>query len=252
MDPHRALITTVVAVSVLMGGCSAIGGGGGDSASTTAPAPETPAPTPTPTATPTATPSRTPTQTAVPETTRTSTPTETATVSPTPTEGTAAPTPRPASDLNRTALERGVESEINSYRDGEGLRELTVTGETARTLDELTRNHSQRLLEAGEAWRVPTEYDLAGLYRHYDLYRQCQFKQGEDESIRPGNGRLVSVLEVNVSSGDEAATAETVFDEWQSSTYHGEEFDYRNAEYLDVGVVVDRQNETAYVTSAVC
>lgn len=202
--------------------------------------PGVPAGTRTPTPTPTVTPSPTPTPTATPPPT------------PTPT-ATPPPTATPAADrsVNRTLFEERVGDEINEYRRANGFSELVFSGTTHEQLTELTRNHSRDLRADGEAWNSPDDYDFGELYRSHDLYYRCQIFVG-DGTETPENGKFMAVQEVDVSSGTESELAAQVMDNWEDNPFHQSKFEWENAEQLGVGVALDRENETAYVSMSVC
>jgi hypothetical protein len=269
-----AVVALIVVGGLLLGGVPFTGDAGGGESAT--PAASTPtataatagaASTDTPTGTVTdpltvtetpgvsagtGTPSPTPTPTATPSPTPTATPPPTATPTPTPT-ATPPPTATPAADrsVNRTLFEDLVGEEINEYRRENGFSELLFTGTTHEQLTEMTRNHSRDLRADGEAWNSPDDYNFGELYRSYDLYYRCQIFVG-DGTETPDNGKFMAVQEVDVSSGTESELAAQVMDDWEDNPFHNHKFEWENAETLGVGVALDRENETAYVSMSVC
>lgn len=201
-------------------------------------------------ATPAGTP--TPTRTARPTATRTVTPTATAEPTPTATR-TATATPASELDLNTTLLERSVEREINEYRRNNGLETLRTSGSIVDRIREMGRDHGAQLRANGTAWSVPTEYDIDDVYRRHGLYTRCSFEGHSGEYVRNADdGELMAVQKVDVSSANERRIASRVMENWRDHAFHGEKFDYVNAERVGVGLALDRGSEHAYVVMSVC
>jgi len=254
-----AVVALIVVGGILLGGVPFTSDAGGES---TTPAASTPTATaatggaagtdtPTGTVTDPLTVTDTP---GVPAGTPSPTPTPTATPSPTPTPtATQLPTATPAADrsVNRTLFEERVGDEINEYRRENGFSELLFSGTTHEQLTEMTRNHSRDLRADGEAWNSPEDHDFGELYRSYDLYYRCQIFVG-DGTETPENGKFMAVQKLDVSSGTEAELAVQVMDDWEDNPFHQPKFEWENAEQLGVGVALDRENETAYVSMSVC
>jgi len=182
-------------------------------------------------------------------------PTVTPTASPTATD-TAQPTPTQTDSadvaVNRSRLEQSIQSEINDYRESNGLRTLRITGSTMQDLNAMLRNHTAQLRADGRVWKIPDGYDIVGLYEAYDLYRQCSFKGEGEYTVHADDGKLLAVQRVDIGSGDESRIAERVMDEWGSSKWHGDKFDYENADIVGVGVTIDVEAETVYVAMSMC
>jgi len=117
----------------------------------------------------------------------------------------------------------------------------------------MSRFHSRQMLANGSAWDIPVAYDIEGLYRDHQLYHMCQFaKEGGEALLTPEDGKFLAVQRIDVSSGDESRIAADVMKNWAESSYHADKFGYKNANTAGVGLVIDAETATAYVTMSVC
>lgn len=156
-------------------------------------------------------------------------------------------------DLNRSVLEGEIAGEINDYRARNGLDRLQAQGNTVETITAMGRNHSRQLRADGEAWNLPSEYDITGLYQSYGLYESCKFlTNGEGGVIKPDDGRVMAVHRLDVDIEDESHLAQRTVEHWNGHRFHGEKLGYENAEQIGVGVAMDHENDVVYVAMSVC
>lgn len=165
--------------------------------------------------------------------------------------GTTTP-PAPTLDINRTLLSREILDEINTYRANSGYSTLRTRGNLVDDIAVMANNHTETLREDGRAWSIPAEYDMKGLYEAHDLYRTCKFMGDGDFVINADDGKLMAVQKIDASSEDESRIAERVVDNWVDDRYHGEKFDYENAERVGVGFAIDSRTEHAYIAISMC
>lgn len=154
--------------------------------------------------------------------------------------------------INRAKLEREIADEINEYRQELGLTTLAISGITVDAITEMSRNHTGQLRQDGQAWAIPTDYDIAGLYSSHDLYRTCAFRGNGDYIVRPDDGNLLAVQRLDVGSESEQQLARQIMNNWADSQWHSEKFEYENAERVGVGVTLDTETESVYVAMSMC
>lgn len=196
--------------------------------------------------------SMTATPTPIPTGTPTATDSPTQTVTATSNETISTTTPEPDLSINQTVLEAEIEAEINEYRVDNGYDALNVNGTTVEEIRAMARNHSEDLRADGSAWNIPDNYNIIEMYESHDLYWTCIIEGEGDYVVRADNGNLMAVQKVDVSSENEGQIADSVMDNWSDHTFHGDKFEYPNAERVGVGLTIDARSEHAYVAMSIC
>lgn len=209
------------------------------------------------TATPTATPTNgTSNATATPTATGSQTPTAT----PTPTTDEQEPYV-PPSHYDEAELERKIAELINERRQERSLDPMSTTGTTADQLQTMARNHSVAMGQEGATVHEIDGVDTRDRYENSDLYETCEFQpEGKAYSKNPDSsfealGQTVAGRpygqdgeQFNAGTMD---VAETIVDDWFSTSVYRDRLTYANTARMGVGVNVTSSGDV-YVTVDVC
>ncbi|MFC6755745.1 MULTISPECIES: CAP domain-containing protein [Haloarcula] len=169
--------------------------------------------------------------------------------------------PIPAREFNERNISTTIVANINDARESEGLDSLSTSGGTAADVERMADSHSAAMADAGRAGHTIDEVASADRYEQYGLYDSCQFQvESYIENAKDNDLEVIGQTYAGQQypengtqqfNENDTAVANSLTEDWLSTSIFRDRLTYQNADRIGVGVTVTNSG-AVYATVNLC